>query len=308
MGIQIRKPPHGSAEWLLIRKQDDNGARRVSASNAAAVHGEHEYLSTADYATELLDERDPEPTVANAAMERGNALEPALIAWAAQQHGVYIQTPDSLHLFGRMIATLDGISAKGEVYECKTTRKRFEGTLPRQWYWQGVQQAVCAGVTGIWWVVLDGSLELHMHYQPVSPEEIDTHIERVNIFLAAIDMGMYPENVQPSYDNVATLNPEVLYEQVEIPVTASELFARYREAQQTVKDAQTAADLIKADIAALIGGAEEALINGEVVATWKQQTRDSFDQKLFAAEHPDLAARYKKSSNFRVLRIKGDKS
>lgn len=307
MGIEIRKPPHGSAEWLLIRKQDDNGLRRVSASNAAAVHGEHEYLSTADYATELLDERDPEPTVANAAMERGNALEPALIAWAAQQHGVSIETPDSLHLFGRMIATLDGMSATGEVYECKTTRKRFEGTLPRQWYWQGVQQAVCAGVTGIWWVVLDGSLDLHMHYQPVSPEEIDTHIERVNIFLAAIDMGMYPENVQPSYDNVATLNPEVLYEQVEMPADATELFTRYREAQQTVKDAQAAADLIKADIAALIGGAEEAVIDGDVVATWKSQTRESFDQKRFAAEHPELVAEYKKVSSFRVLRIKGDK-
>jgi hypothetical protein len=307
MSIQIRKPLHGSAEWLLIRKQDDNGNRRVSASNAAAVHGEHEYLSIADYATELLDERDPEPTATNAAMERGNALEPALLAWAAQQHGVTIETPDSLFLEGRMIATLDGLSDAGEVYECKTTRRRFEGILPRQWYWQGVQQAICAGVTGIWWVILDGSLDLHMHYQPVFDEDIETHITRVNQFLAAIDIGMYPDDVKPSYDNVATLNPEVLYEQIAMPADAAELFTRYRAAQQTVKDAQAAADLIKADIAALIGGAEEALLDGEVVATWKQQTRESFDQKRFATEHPELVNEYKKVSNFRVLRIKGEK-
>ena len=52
--FQIPKPQHGSQEWLLARWKNKDGKKLISASNAAAVHGEHKYMTPGDLATELL--------------------------------------------------------------------------------------------------------------------------------------------------------------------------------------------------------------------------------------------------------------
>ena len=303
----IPKPPHGSEEWLLIRKQDAEGNRRISASNAAAVHNEHRYMTSAQLAAELLDPNPPQVKETNAAMERGNALEPALLQWASDQHKVEITTPEDMYLDGRMIATLDGVAATGEVYEAKTTNSTWLGELPRQWYWQGVQQAICASTKGVWWVVLDGRLELHMHWQPVSPPEKIRHQEAVDVFLAAIDMGMFPTAANPTYADIATAHPAPTLDTVDWPDTAADMLRAYEHAKQVADEAVKHADSLKADIAAGFGDAEQARIGDDIVATWKVQTRNSVDTKRLFAEHPELKDQYQTSSTFRVLRLKAEK-
>ena len=46
----FNKPRHGSAEWLAVRWRDENGLARISASNAAAAHNEHQYTSATQLA------------------------------------------------------------------------------------------------------------------------------------------------------------------------------------------------------------------------------------------------------------------
>jgi len=46
-------------------------------------------------------------------------------------------------------------------------------------------------------------------------------------------------------------------------------------------------------------------VDGATAVTWKQQSRQSFDGKRFAAEHPDLHKQYQTSSTYRVLRLAG---
>jgi hypothetical protein len=54
----VPKPPHGSQEWLNARWQGPNG-KRITASVAAAVHGEHRFTTPADLAAELLASSPP---------------------------------------------------------------------------------------------------------------------------------------------------------------------------------------------------------------------------------------------------------
>jgi hypothetical protein len=84
----ISKPTHGSQDWLNARWQNEDGEKRVTASVAAAVHGEHKYTTMADLAVELLAKQPPEPKEANDAMRRGTILEGPLMKWAGEILGV----------------------------------------------------------------------------------------------------------------------------------------------------------------------------------------------------------------------------
>ena len=46
----IPKPTHGSQDWLNLRWANEKGEKRITASVAAAIHGEHKYTTPADLA------------------------------------------------------------------------------------------------------------------------------------------------------------------------------------------------------------------------------------------------------------------
>ena len=171
----INKPPHGSQEWLNVRWRNENNQARISASVAAVVHGEHKYKSIADLAMELLNDNPPTPTETNEAMERGNRLEPTLVAWVGDLLKVKVETPNVMYAYEtpgiRLIATLDGITPDNIPIEVKTTRKIWTGVLNREWYWQGVHQAICVGSDSVEWGILDGNLEFHRYTQIISSED-----------------------------------------------------------------------------------------------------------------------------------------
>ena len=309
--LTVPKPPHGSAEWLAVRWKDERGQARISASAAAAVHGEHRWTTPADLAGELLAVAPPAPKATNAAMERGNALEPALLDWVGTQLKTQIWTPDVLYVAGRMIATLDGVTGDvkqpDRVIEAKTTRERWTGTLPATWRWQGVQQAICAEQDRILWVILDGALDLHLYEQTVEGWEKSLHSEKVEEFLAAIDMGFAPPFVALSLSHVAGMHPEPTEVSVELPDEAAQLLKDLVAAKQQAKAAKQTEDELKAQLGLWIGDAEVGRLHGDNVVTWRAQSRESFDARTFQSEHPDLYRKYVKNTTMRVMRVKGEK-
>ena len=78
--------------------------------------------------------------------------------------------------------------------------------------------------------------------------------------------------------------------------------------KQCKKDIKTIAeqeDMLKAKLADYIGSKEYLLnFNGEVLATLKQSTRESFDSKAFKKDNPQLAQNYIKPTTTRTLLIK----
>ena len=303
----IPKPTHGSQDWLNLRWANEKGEKRITASVAAAIHGEHKYTTPADLAVELLAATPPVPKEQNDAMRRGTILEGPLMGWAGEILNETITEPAELYCFEdsgvRLMSTMDGRSLSGKFYELKTYNKRWTGQLSRTWYWQGVQQAICTGSNEINWIIFDSDLQLQFHTQTVTSDEKQIHIEAARKFLGFIDMGMMPDVADPTYDNAASLYPEGYGNTV---VLGHEVYAsleRLAQAREQKKQAEAVEELIKGELAMLLQDAEYGAIDGVQVVSWKNSKRTSFDTKKFEAEHPALAEKFKKTSTFRTMRI-----
>jgi len=303
----ISKPPHGSQDWLNKRWADSNGNKRITASVAAAVHNEHKYTSPADLAVELLAKKPPQPKEQNDAMRRGTILEAPLLQWAAEKLGTIISEPQELYCYDeprvRLLATIDGRDPSGKVYEVKTYNKVWNGQLPRYWYWQGVQQAICCDVHEINWIVFDSKFELHLQTQTVTSDEKQAHIDAVRRFLNFIDVGMMPDIADPTYDNAAVLYPEGIENTVVMGHEVYDTLERLSLARKMKAEAEAVEEQLKGELAMILQDCEYGSIDGTVVVSWKNSKRTSFDTKRFEAEHPALAAKFKKETSFRTMRI-----
>lgn len=310
--MHYRIPKRARAEWLVDRWINANGEKRIAASSAAAVHGQHQYVSMADLAVELLSETPPQPKETNSAMDRGIRLEPPIRAWAADVIGKPLQEPKELYCYEepgvRLVATIDSMTDDGKVYEQKTVNKTWRGELPDHWYWQGIQQAICCDVDEINWVIFDSTLDLTFYKQKVTSDEKRIHIEACRNFLAFIDMGIMPDDVVLEYEHVARRYPEGkggVDNAKELGQEALVFMERYLLAKEQVKQAEMAESLAKAELCDMMGESEYGLIQDELVCTWKTANRTTFDTKRFEAEHPALAAKYKKQSTYRTFRVNG---
>jgi hypothetical protein len=303
----IPKEAHSSQPWLNQRFWNEKLEKRITGSQAAAIHGEHKYTTPADYAVELLANTPPVPKPQNDAMRRGTILEGPLMGWAGEILNETITEPTELYCYEepgvRLLATMDGRSLSGKFYELKTYNKRWTGQLSRTWYWQGVHQAICTGSHEINWIIFDSDLQLQFHTQTVTSDEKQVHIEAARKFLGFIDMGMMPDMADPTYDNAASLYPEGYGNTV---VLGHEVYAsleRLAQAREQKRQAEEVEDLIKGELAMLLQDAEYGAIDGTQVVSWKNSKRTSFDTKKFEAEHPALAEKFKKTTTFRTMRI-----
>jgi len=303
----VEKPEHGSQEWLTARWKDEEGFSRITASVASAVHGQNPYMTTADLAIELLSETPPAPKKANAAMERGNRFEPTLLKWYADMEGVEVLSPEILYAFNsvdnsvRLLATLDGITPDGIPVEIKTSNKMWTGQLSNMWYWQGIHQAICADSDRVEWGILDSSLEFHRHTQIITSDEKQNHVQACREFLGYIDQGVVPPNAQMSYENASALNPASPATK-ELPESFNEVLDQLETARKMKAEATSMEEEAKTAIAMALEGCEVGSINGDKVVTWKVSKKSSFDTTRFQSEHPALAEKFIKQTEYRTIR------
>jgi hypothetical protein len=292
---------------LTARWKDEDGFARITASVASAVHGKNPYMTTADLAIELLAETPPAPKKATAAMDRGNRFESTLLKWYSDTENVSVETPEVLYAFNtddnvvRLLATLDGITPDGIPVEVKTSKKMWTGHLPEMWYWQGVHQAICANSDVVEWAILDGSLELHKHTQKITSDEKQIHIDACAVFLSYIDVGLIPYDAQMSFENASDLNPNSP-DTKELPENILEMLDMLEAARKMKTEAASMEEQAKTSIAMALGGCEVGTVNGEKVVTWKVSKKSSFDTTRFQSEHPALAEKYIKQTEYRTIR------
>jgi hypothetical protein len=314
----IAKPDHGSLEWLKLRHRDNAGNIRVAASEAAAVHDQHRFISKYALATEKLADT---PTVkeTSRAMDRGNRLEWALLNWLGDEIGVKLVAPDFMYALDwetcPLIATIDGIDydsyldgceQPNVVAEIKTYNREWDGVLPAYWYWQGVQQAICCDVDEIVWGVFDSTLDLHVHRQKVTGDEKAEHMEAVKDFLWYVNLGTIPAEWPATYNEISERFPTADGDTTDLTEHA-DLVHRIIEVQAAKKLLETEEDTLKATIAQLMKDAHTGIINGQPAVTWKSQNRKGFDKKAFTSDHPDLYSQYENTTTIRVMRFKGER-
>lgn len=311
MRYKVSKPQHGSQEWLTARWIDEDGFKRIAASSAAAIYNQHPYMTGGDLATELLADNPPEPKTSTQAMERGNRLEPVIINWVAELEDLVLHTPDELFCLkkdgARLIATIDAMDENGCVYEVKTISKKWDGKLPDHWYWQGVQQAACVGVSAIHWRIFDSDMVIHQYTQKVSSDEIEMHLQAAAGFLRSIDEGLVPSTAELSYKNASDLYNKPTIKQAILPESMAEIIGGLDDLRKQISKLEKLEADIKTQIALAVGDAEEGVIGDNVVVTWKLQKRTTFDTMKFNKEHPALYEKYQRDTEFRVLRVKGNK-
>jgi len=311
----IPKPLHGSQDWLDVRWQNVRGEKIVTASVAACVHGTHRFKTKADLAIELLAKSPPIPQAPNAAMTRGNLLEPIQGQMVEIAFGIKLYTPDVMYAFEdegvRMLATVDfRVVGDDTVWEAKSFKGHFDGVLPDYWKWQGVALALCCDVPVVEWVVFDSDLEAKFYTQHVSSDERQEHIDAVRNFLSYIDMGMLPPDAVPTYENASTLYPDGYENTVVLGVEVLDVLAELADAKEQIKNYEVVKDACQGALGMLLGDAEYGSVGGARVVSWKSSSRESFDQARFKVEHPALFAKFQKHSSFRTMRVtptKGDK-
>jgi predicted phage-related endonuclease len=304
----IPKEKHGSKDWLLARWKDEQGRCVFGASDVPALMGVSPYKSRAALFADKTNEPVEQPS--NAVFDRGNDLEPALIARASKQLGKNIITPEVIYRDGRLSISLDGVDneqSPSVVVEAKTTTRYsiYESSdLPAEWLWQGwAQQAVLE--VPVWFVVLDRDLRISCVELPDNPLAIDTLLTETDVF------GSWVDNNTPPLDEINNFSADDIARiwrveptTVELDATVLDWVAQLEEARLLSKQASELETKAKDAIAQMLLGNEIGLVDGQQIVSWKQQAgKESFDAARLKQEHPELIQEYTKQGNpYRVMR------
>ena len=304
----IPKEKHGSKDWLLARWKDEQGRCVFGASDIPALMGVSPYKSRAALFADKTNEPVEQPS--NAVFDRGNDLEPALIARASKQLGKNIITPEVIYRDGRLSISLDGVDneqSPSVVVEAKTTTRYsiYESSdLPAEWLWQGwAQQAVLE--VPVWFVVLDRDLRISCVELPDNPLAIDTLLTETDVF------GDWVDNNTPPLDEINNFSADDIARiwrveptAVELDATVLDWVAQLEEARLLSKQASELETKAKDAIAQMLLGNEIGLVDGQQIVSWKQQAgKESFDVTRLKQEHPEMVQEYTKQGNpYRVMR------
>lgn len=283
--------------WLEARRPYFN------ASDAGALYGCHPHRSLADVAVDKLKPQPPdEPTDA---MKRGVALEPALLAWMGDELGAHVVTPDVLFIESRMMATLDGIVVgTDDLVEAKSTSYRWDET-PEHVFWQVCAQLAASGMARAHVVWLDSSMRIQHELVVPTPEDRADVLERAASFMAAIDLGMVPDDVELGASHVSALYPEPQPgKYVDLSDDGLQAIVHWEQARQARLAAQKYEDAAKDEVARRLMDAEGARYDGRLVLNWKaNKPSEKVDWKALEAAHPDLVAEFRRTMpGARVLR------
>lgn len=301
MSVQTIPKPEERAAWLKARHPYFN------ASDAGCLYGVHPYRSLADVALDKLAD-EPEDAGPTEAMERGNRLEPMLLEWFGDRHGMIVGTPQVLYTNGRLMATLDGVpvGVEGEWVEAKTTRQRWD-EIPEHVYWQVVAQAAASELERCHVVWIDADMAYKESVVVPQPEHVADVLERSAKFMDFIDLGMTPEGVEMTAEHLAKLYPSpVEGKYADIDHDAAALVREWEDARLRRLEAEKDEKALKDAVARLFDDAEGLRHDGRLIATWKATTRTSLDSKRLKEEQPELVEQYQRTVPVRTMRATKD--
>lgn len=235
----------------------------------------------------------------NDAMQAGNLLEPAVIAWASTQIGPVVAGDWKVHENGINACSLDGVAEKGRPVEAKTSGITGPGSpsewgeagtddIPNYYLIQVQTQLLITGADLAYVPALIGGRGFVMYYVRPSKNLHELIIEASEQFWRThVAERLPPEGKPPRLETIKRLKREP--DKV-VPV-AEDLVEAYLSAQKAKSAAERAYEEAQARLLASMGDAEAAVYSGGSLTYYETH------RKGFTVEE----------STFRVLRHKAAK-
>ncbi|MDF2732656.1 MAG: phage-type endonuclease, partial [Desertimonas sp.] len=162
-------------------------------------------------------------------------------------------------------------------------------------YWLDQCQAImaCCGAPVIWLVWFDPSFELHERMIAADHQLQDEILVRAERFMAAIELGIIPDWIELSYQNVAQLYPRSRPDAIDLDEDGLALVQSLDMTRRIKRDAEKDESTIKDALAKRLLDAECGAYDGHEILTWRtSKPRYELDLDMLRADHPDLVEKY----------------
>lgn len=285
--------PKSHEEWLKAREEG------IGASEVAAILGLSPWDSP--FSLWLRKTHQVPPTEENDAMRRGHYLEDAVVQWWMHETGetvIKASAADIIYVHPEhpyMRVTPDRIvKGRKKLLEVKSTAIQMGDSIPDYYLAQVIYQMYVTGIHEAELIYIQGGLTFGRFVVEYDEEFAEFIANAVTEFWNEnVIGGKEPEAIVVS--DITTKFPKSTPDKsVEADESAMEQIAEIREKRaaydalgKEIEALQDALKLYMADSEAILDG------DGNVLLTWKSgKDKTSFDSKAFAAENPDLYAKY----------------
>ena len=263
-----------------------------------------------------------ESTDPNPRAEWGTRLEPVVREWLAEELNCKIIQPTQMYRSKKlpmMLGHIDGVihadltgSGLTEGVEIKTCDKYMAqefgdvGTdqVPVRYALQCTHYMIVTGWKRFHLAALVGGNDARHYIIDFDPELGQMLVARARAFWEYVETNTPPNPT--TLEDAKKRWPVALMDQAIMATEGIDFaFNKLKEFRDEEQDAKKRADDLEVSIKAFMG--EAALLTNnkhEALATWRQQSRERFDEGKFTREHPQLACQYRTQSTFRVFRMR----
>lgn len=311
-------------DWLTLRQSG------IGGSDIAAILGVSPYATAYDV---YQSKTQPVSEDSNEFAYWGTVLEDTVAREFSKRSGLKIQNVNYLmrhptHRFA--IANIDravvnrdvsgnvrfkdGKLTTDQIVEIKTASEYVgknwgnedSDEVPDQYQCQAQWYMGVTGVDVCHMAVLIGGNKYRQYRIERNQDLIDVLFETAHDFWHNhVLAGIEPDatTLQNAKDKYPRHDPDTTLD-VEPDSEVAKVFEHYESLKAQEKEVKAALELAQTDLICQIQNNEALAIDGEVVATYKTQVSNRFDSKSFKTDMPELAERYTKQSESRVMRVK----
>jgi putative phage-type endonuclease len=208
-----------------------------------------------------------------------------------------------------MVAQIDRRIVGGGLLEIKTAGASMggewgpEGTaeIPPAYYCQVQHQMSVTGDPFAEVAVLIGGNSMRLYHVPRDEAFIIDMVQAESLFWDLVQARTPPDPI--SLDEAALRWSKAPSQAVIGSPIHGALAAQYLELADQISDLKVQQDTVRLTLEeAMRDIGDTLMVNGKAVASWKGQARDGLDAKALEEAHPEIAAQYRKTSEYRVFR------
>lgn len=310
MLARVYKPTENMTEeqWLEARRAG------IGGSDAAAIAGLSKWKTPMSVYLDKIGQAPKEDSSSEAAYW-GHIHEETVAREFSKRTGkkvrrrkAILQHPD----YPFMLANVDRlIVGERAGLECKTASEYFKD----EWDGEEVPDAYLVqcqhymAVTGLrsWWIAVLIGGNKFVYKKVERDEELITYLIQIEKeFWENHVMNDIPpmfDGSEASTDLLTHMYPIGLEDEKELPLAANELIEQYKKAKAEVKEAEKRLKDAENQLKGMLGEYETGNAGSNRVI-WKTVTANRFDSKAFAAEHPELFAKFTEPKPYRRFQVK----